>query len=75
MFESREAIKLQKTAESSETSSKQYTEKLLDELAKDRRAPTTMAANSNDGYPCYIYRTKSDCEWHPPCHWAGANCQ
>jgi hypothetical protein len=46
----------------------------LSELASKKHAGRgiLLANSSNDGFPCHIYRTKSDCDWHPPCHWSGA---
>lgn len=52
---------------------KQSTTTFLEELAKDHARTFKIASVSNDGYPCRIYVTKSDCDWHPPCHWSTAS--
>jgi hypothetical protein len=64
-------------AEEKADSRNQSTKAFLDELysynAKDHAGLVRMASSSKDGYPCYIYKTKSDCDWHPPCHWNTAS--
>lgn len=73
MVESPEARQIVRAAETKADSGNQSTTAFLEELAKDHARPFRMANSSNDGYSCQIYKTKSDCDWHPPCHWNGAS--
>jgi hypothetical protein len=64
MIENPEGKRIVQQAESEAALGNQSTGAFLEELAKDHHGLLKMAANS-----CQIYKTKSDCDWHPPCHW------
>jgi ABC-type dipeptide/oligopeptide/nickel transport system ATPase component len=66
-----ESVEANQVFQSSENSVNKTTEAFLEEIANDH-ARFWKVNSSEQGFPCEIYKTKSDCDWHPPCHWTAA---